>query len=287
MYQRDGFTISPPDASQIQVTNSTGNWSCEENSLVAKFLWPKRKNVSLRSLGKHLVVFERTIVAKDEYEQQRKHQDKKKGCLKVEPGTLNKDIWILHGVDIYEAEGDGDDLVVQSPNYLRLWDMSTEKFRWEKDNEPGEICRIRGFTKEHIIREVGHPRLYKRSTGRAYGDYHYPQQILRHFDWDEKTYFGPVVSTGGVFLYVCGKKTLLLYQFDDQKDGKHNKDKGQTPVVRFQIWQSTTSDIQGSLVLRGNLNNIELEFLEQKHSWKKLNAESPILQFPWVKSWLV
>lgn len=108
--------------SQIAVTNKACNWICNANTIAGQLLMSGRDSISLRSLGKHLVVFDRTVVTEDRNRPPPKPRDDPKGSIKVE--SQSYDIWSITGTDIYQVKGDGNDLVVDSPEYLRLWDMA-------------------------------------------------------------------------------------------------------------------------------------------------------------------
>ena len=69
-----------------------------------------------------------------------KPHDDPKGCLKVDSQSAplsTTSIWSITGTDIYQVEGDGNHLVIKTPEYLGLWDMAKEKkgkrgkLRWE------------------------------------------------------------------------------------------------------------------------------------------------------------
>ncbi|KAL7904207.1 hypothetical protein GGI35DRAFT_463893 [Trichoderma velutinum] len=248
-YQRDGFTITQ-STSQITVTILENTWICQNGTIVASLLISRRNSVSLRSLGKNLIVFERTIVTDNRYKPRPISQVDEKGSLKMESEPSNANVWYLCGTDIYQAEGDEDDLVIESPNYLRLWDMAERNFRWEK-REPGGRY-IRGFTKKYVIREVGYHHLHKRTSGHIHGSFEYPKHS-KYIDFKEENRFGPVMGTNGLFLYKPCKTALFIFRIGDDK-------------VDFYIWEST-SNIEGYLVLRGKLENLELKLLQQEPSW--------------------
>ncbi|KAL7903811.1 hypothetical protein GGI35DRAFT_465183 [Trichoderma velutinum] len=264
-YQQDGFTITQ-STSQITVTNLENAWICRKDTIVASLLMPRRDRVSLRSLGKNLIVFERTTVTNNRYQPQPISQNDERGSVKVELEPSNANVWHLYGTDIYQAEGDGDDLVIDSPNYLRLWDITRRKFRWEK-REPGKGY-IRGFTEKYVIREVGYHRLHKRRSGHIHGNFQYPK-YSKYIDFNEENQFGPVVSTNGLFLYKPCQKALFIFRVGDDE-------------VDFRIWEST-SNIEGCLVLRGNLEKLELKLLQQEPSWKKYHSSEPIVKINFIK----
>ena len=52
-------------------------------------------------------------------------------------------------------------------------------------------------------------------------------------------------------------------------------------AVNFRVWQSTT-DIEGSVLLRGGLENLELEVVGHEHNWTIHEMKEPVL-----KAWIV
>ena len=147
----------------------------------------------------------------------------------------------ITGTDIYQVEGYENDIVIRSPRFLRLWDLAKGKYRWEREGAGGQIC---GFTRKYILLKVGYFWLRERKTGHLYGEFRLP--IYTAFtSLKEEHHFGPVMSARGLFLYKPGRKAIFIFQIDDEK-------------VDARIWESTV-DIQGRLLLRGGLDNLELE----------------------------
>lgn len=208
-------------------------------------------------LGERLLVFERTILTKDRDRPPPKPRGDAKGCLKIE--SLSSNIWTITGTDIYQVEGYENDVVIRSPEFLRLWDMTKQKFRWERERSgDGHIW---GFTKKYIIIKVGHCHLHERKSGYVYGNFCLPH-FTAFIDFNEDNHFGPVVSTGGLFLYKPCRKAIFIFQI---------RDRG----VDFSIWEST-DEIRGTLVLRGNLENLELALIGQKPTWTKYEETVPV-----------
>ncbi|KAL4934815.1 hypothetical protein BDV06DRAFT_208227 [Aspergillus oleicola] len=254
-YRRDEFIIVL-DLPRITVTKQAYNWTCDANTDAGQLLTSKRDTVSLRNLGEHLLVFEQTIVATNLDRPKPKPREDEKRWLKVELQSSN--IWIITGTDIYQVEGYENDVVIRTPRFYRLWDMARKRFRWEKFGGGGHIW---GFTQEYIVVNVGKCHLYKRKNGHFYGDFSLP--IYKGLtELQEKHHFGPVVSASGLFLYKPGQKGIFIFQIGDRK-------------VDARIWEST-ADIQGSLLLRGQLENLELELIGQKPTWTKYDDTWPV-----------
>lgn len=76
------------------------------------------------------------------------------------------------------------------------------------------------------------------------------------------------MTTRGLFLYKPCRKTLFIFRVDNNQ-------------VEFRMWESA-EDIQGSLVLRGNLDNLEMELLGKKSTWTKWENKRPIFKVPCV-----
>ncbi|KAH1355719.1 hypothetical protein KXW98_007559 [Aspergillus fumigatus] len=252
-YRRDGFTIAL-GLSQIMVTKQGYNWTCDASTYAGRLL-SNRDTISLRNLGQRLLVFERTVVAANRDRPKPKPREDKKGCLKVESQSSN--IWVITGTDIYQVEGHGNDVVIRSPQFLRLWDMNKREFRWERTGGGGHIW---GFTQNHIIRKVGKCWMHERKTGHVYGDFSLPINGLT--DLNEEHHFGPVVSASGLFLYKPGRKAIFIFRIGERE-------------VDARLWEST-DDIQGSLLMRGGLDNLELELIGQKPTWTKYDETWPV-----------
>ena len=101
--------------------------------------------------------------------------------------------------------------------------------------------------------------LRERKTGYLHGHFRFPDDLISR---KEEHHFGPVVSADGSFLYKPGRTAIFIFQIDDEK-------------VDARIWESTV-DIQGSLLLRGELDNLKLEPIGQKPSWTRYSEIWPI-----------
>ncbi|KAJ5544110.1 hypothetical protein N7494_005389 [Penicillium frequentans] len=249
-YRRDDFIIAL-GLSQIMVTNQAYNWTCGVNTHAGQLLISKRDTISLRNLGERLLVFERTVVTAKLDRPKPKPREDQKGCLKVEKQSFN--IWAITGTDIYQVEGYEDDVVIRSPRFLRLWEMTRGRFRWER---PGGGGHIWGLTQKYVLIKAGECWLRKRKSGHVYGSFSLPI-YTGLTDPNEETNFGPVASASGVFLHKPGRKAIFIFQIRDRE-------------VDARIWESTI-DIQGSLLLRGELDNLELEVIGQNPTWTKYN----------------
>ncbi len=265
VYQRDGFNIitQPPI---IVIANQRRRWTCDENNAAGQLLVSKRNTVSLRQVGEHLFVFEPTMVVKNYSGPSPKPRDDPRGCLKIQ--LQSEKIWTITGTDIYQVEGAENDVVVRSPGFFRLWDIAKERFRWERERPGAALGEIYGFTKKYFIWKVGDWHLYQRKTGKLYGEFSIPiYEGLISFS--EEDHFGPEASTGGLFLYKPCRKALWIFRIDDE-------------IVHLRLWKSS-EDIRGSLVLRGNLENLELELIGQKPAWTKYEETQRIYKAGFIK----
>lgn len=77
-----------------------------------------------------------------------------------------------------------------------------------------------------------------------------------------------MVSTSGLFLYKPCRKALFIFRIGDTH-------------VKFRMWEST-EDIQGSLLLRGDLENLKLELPGQKPAWTKSEETQPVFRKGWL-----
>jgi hypothetical protein len=114
--------------------------------------------------------------------------------------------------------------------------------------------------------------LYERKSGNIYGNF----DLVHHrafIDFDENKHFGPMMTTGGLVLYKPCRKAIFIFRVQDQE-------------VDVRIWEST-DDIQGALVLRGNLDNLELEIIGQTPRWTKYEEKRPIYRNGFIKKRLL
>lgn len=251
VYQRDGFSIKVGEFG-IHVTNRLYHWTCDGNTDAGNLLLRKRDTISLTSLGPRLFLFQRTILKNG---RDRGFCSDTKSCLEFNLQSPN--FWTVTGPDIYQIDGFASDVVVQSSKLLRLWDANKQRFRWErKESALGRIC---GFVGKRFLREIepGYYILHERETGRVYGNFRLPCHRVFH-DQDEITRFGPVVSTGGLFVFKPCRRAFLIVRIHKRK-------------VHARIWESA-EDIKGHLVLRGGLENLELRLIGQRPNWNIYEA---------------
>ena len=256
LYRRDGFGITLCQ-SQIMVEHEAGKWICDANTYAGQLLMSTRSTVSLRQLGECLLVFERTIMTNDQDRPSPRPSADLKGCLKVE--SQGFDVWTIKGTDIYQVEGYENDVVVRSPRFLRLWDMAKRKFRWETEGASSGC--IWGFSQKHIMIKVGRCHLHERKSGYLYGTFDLVHQRA-FIDFNLDNHFGPVMTLSGLVVYKPCQKAIFIFQIANNE-------------VDVRIWESTDV-IQGQMLLRGNLDNLELEILGQTHRWRKYEEKMRI-----------
>ena len=102
--------------------------------------------------------------------------------------------------------------------------------------------------------KVSSCHLYERKNGNFHGDFVLPDDRTI-WEFNENNHFGPVMSTKGLFLYKSSPTAILIFRIGDRK-------------VDVRIWESSNS-LKGPLVLRGNLEDLELELIEQNPRWRK------------------
>ena len=126
----------------------------------------------------------------------------------------------------------------------------------------GRTERIYGFKEKYVL--CWH--LYERKTGYAYGQPDLPYYTAFDHLSEEKR-FGPVANTRGLFL-ILPKSTF------------NSRINGTSDDVR--MWESS-KDIEGSLVLRGNLEDPELELIGQKSAWTRHEEKKRIFKTDFIK----
>ncbi|KAH8655648.1 hypothetical protein BX600DRAFT_470056 [Xylariales sp. PMI_506] len=249
-YMRDGFCVYS-DRSSIEVTNKAYTWICNGGTAV-ELLRSNHDHLRLMSINNQLILFQQTIKT-DRFSP--KPAEDKKGCLQVKSESTN--VWTITGTDIYRVVGYEHDLVVRSPKHLRLWDLSLKRWRWERDDVGVDLLC---FSPKYVIVDGHFNRLIERQTGRIYGEFMMPLK-KEFFTINSKHHFGPVVSRQGLVLYKLCPKAFYILDFSDKN------------IVKTRVWESE-DEIQGSLVLRGSLENLELELLEQEPMWTKYELEN-------------
>lgn len=261
-YQQDGFDVYP-NQSPIKVTNQAYTWFCDHVTDAAQLLLSRGNNLVLRNFGKQLVVFNQTVVLEDRTRPQLKPSEDQKGSLKVE--SKPSGIWCITGTDIFHVEGNAKDLVIQSSTFLRLWSMTTEKFRRERGGASGHsIC----LTDKYVVKHVGQFFLHSRQSGKEYRKFNLPY-YKAFFSFDERFHFGPVVSARGLILYKTSEKALYIFYISDR-------------VVDIRLWE-TDVEIKGPLVLRGSPENLELELIGKNPVWTIRHEEAYIHKTGWIQ----
>ncbi|KAK3175442.1 hypothetical protein K4F52_010272 [Lecanicillium sp. MT-2017a] len=245
-YFRSGFSVTL-GAPHVSVTNGAYKWKCDTNTDAGQLLVSKRDTVSLKNLADRLFVFEQTSMRIDRDRPRSKSHDPK-GCLSFK--TQSHNIWTITGTDIYQVEGNENDVVVRTPEFLRLWDMDSRKFRWEREDR-GE-GRIWGFSKKYVVKKAGSHHMYERKTGLHYGRFDLPLYSA-FIDFNEENHFGPTVG--------------------DRE-------------VDLRIWE-TTDKIQGYLLLRGGLDNLDVQLIGQKPTWTRHQETVSVYKYSFIKKRLV
>lgn len=114
--------------------------------------------------------------------------------------------------------------------------------------------------------------MYERKSGNVHGNF----DLVHHrafIDFDKNNHFGPVMTTGGLVFYKPCRKAIFVFQVHDKE-------------VDIRMWESTEI-IQGALVLRGNLENLELEILGQTPRWTKYEERMPIYRNGFIRKRLL
>ncbi|KAH8655551.1 hypothetical protein BX600DRAFT_69897 [Xylariales sp. PMI_506] len=164
-----------------------------------------------------------------------KPAEDKKGYLQVKSESTN--VWTITGTDIYQVVGYEHDLV-------------------RDDVGVDFLC----LGPKYVIVDGHFNRLIERQTGRIHGEFMMPLH-KEFYTIDSKHHFGPVVSRQGLVLYKLSPKAFYVLDFNDKN------------IVRIRVWEPE-DEIQGSLVLRGSLENLELELLDQEPTWMKHELEN-------------
>jgi hypothetical protein len=88
--------------------------------------------LTLKAFGKKLVVFEMTETPEKDITGRRgpKPKEDKKDSLYIE--KISSNIFYIHGTDVYEVESDGTLLLIPTPKFVRLYDLSKLEWRWRK-----------------------------------------------------------------------------------------------------------------------------------------------------------
>ncbi|KIW22064.1 hypothetical protein, variant [Cladophialophora immunda] len=256
-FRRHGFDVDLTRPS-ITLKKQSYTWSCERDSAAGGLLLSQGKDLSLANFGNQLVIFERTVEIEDRSRPPPKSPEDKKGSLKVE--TASPNIFCLTGTDVYQVEGDEKDLVIRSQCFLRLWDIVKGRFRWEMFKPVGQLFCL---TNQYVVFQVSRYKLHQRKNGYIHGEFAFPAYSV-FISLKNEDKFGPMVTKDGLVLYKPCKKALFMCHIGDRE-------------VRIQAWESE-DEIRGSLVLRGDLNNLQVEIIGQNASWTKHEMEEPVFK---------
>lgn len=194
--------------------------------------------LTLRRFGEQLVIFQLSTVPKSTDFSSSYILDDKRGALKIEQVSMGP--WYISGARIFEVEADNQDLVIQSPQYLRLYDMKQKTMRWEKRTPlnsrlfgKNRICCLTG---SYIVVNHGRYHLLDRSNGTTHGKFDLPRGRVESLREEER--FGSLVSSSGLVLYKPSANILYIFRIFDSQ-------------VKYRIWESKTG-MHGSFVLRGD-----------------------------------
>jgi hypothetical protein len=256
-FRRHGFDVDLTRPS-ITLKKQSYTWSCERDSAAGGLLLSPGNNFSLVNFGNKLVIFEGKVVIEDTSRPPPKSREDDKGSLKVE--NKSPTVFCLTGTDIYQIDSDGKDLVIRSRQFLRVWNMAKGRFRWEMFKPVGRLFCL---TDKYVVFQVGRYKLHQRKNGYIHGEFDFP--AFRSFiSLDKEDKFGPMVTKDGLVLYKPCKKALFMCHIGDRE-------------VKIRAWESK-DEIRGSLVLRGDLNNLQVEIIGQNPSWTKHEMEEPVFK---------
>ena len=114
---------------------------------------------------------------------------------------------------------------------------------------------------QHILSRGGNRfDVYSRANGRRQGWFHIPSP--NEFSGFEGRQFGPIVSRGGLIFYKTNPKTHYIFSIQNR-------------TAYFQLWKSET-DVLNSVVLRGSMQSVELEVLDEKPKWSIYMEEATV-----------
>lgn len=239
-------------SSNIKITIRDHNWFCPATSAVGQLLVRQPEGLSFKHFGKQLAIFQLSVVPKSSDSFSSDVSDDVEGSLKVE--KVSSGIWFISGTRIYQVEGDEHALVVHTPQYLRLYDMDGDAIRWEKYRRKSLSLphdEIFCLVKDYVIMDHGKYYLLQRSNGAEYGKFDTPNVGRR----DHRECFGPFVSSEGLILFRPSAKFLYIFRVGKKK-------------VEFRIWEAEAR-VQGSIVLRGELDELEWYLVDQDNVMKE------------------
>lgn len=235
-------------SSDIKITIQGRYWFCPTTSEVGQRLTRQQEQLSLKHFGKQLAIFELSVVPNSSDFFSAGVSDDDKDSLKVEQASPG--IWFISGPRIYQVAGDEHALVVHTTRYLRLYDMDHRTMQWEKFEPKSRVSRhdeIFCLVDEFVVMKHGMYHLLRRSDGVTYGKFDMPRLgrlVARNEDRCD-----PFVSMEGLVLFRPSAKFLYIFCVGRKK-------------VEFRVWESPAR-VQGSFVLRGNLDSLQWRLVDQ------------------------
>ena len=178
-----------------------------------------------------------------------------KNALEVK--SESQGVFYITGTAIYNIEGDKEGFLVESQKWIRLW-----VWKEGKPQHSGRISRPRHkltLTDKYILCRDQDVTLYSRENGRNRGSFLVPRP--KEFPGSDPE-FGPMVSQGGLIFLKTTPETHYIFSIQSGK-------------VYFQLWKAETK-VEDPIVLRGSMDNVELEVLGKKPNWTIYKQESKI-----------
>jgi hypothetical protein len=241
-----GLELDQPQ--DITITNQGRSWLCPVISNAGQALKSQSEGLTLRRFGEQLVIFELSTIPKATSLFSLEGSDDKEGALRVE--QVSTGVWHISGARIFEVEADEQDLVIQSPQYLRLYDMKRKAMRWEKEtpmtSKLFDMNRIFCLSGSYVVVKHGEYHLLKRSNGSTRGKFDLPEGSVQSLHQEDR--FGPLMSSSGLVLYKPCANILYILRISSDK-------------VEYHILGSETK-IVGSFVLLGDLEKLEWHLLD-------------------------
>jgi len=176
----------------------------------------------------------------------------------------SQDVFYITGTAIYNVEGDDEGFLVESQKWTRLW-------VW-KEGKPQQSWRASRLgtkltlTDKHVLCREGQKfTIYSRKNGHDQGSFCIPcPNDFLCFPGNE---FGPMASPSGLIFFKTTPETHYIFSI---RNGK----------VYFQLWKAETK-VEDPVVLRGSIDDVELEVLGKKPHWtihrQEINITRPDL----------
>lgn len=203
------------------------------------------------------MIFERVVLSEDKSRPPPKYPEDKKGSLAVARGSSN--VFCVTGTPVHFILGDEKDLVIQTRCFVRFWNTTKGKLCWER--KQGVSNRLLCICDRFVVSLAGYYHLRQRHNGYIYGRFDLPRYSA-FVSLKSEDHFGPLVSKQDLVLYQPSKKVIFIFSIGDRS-------------VKFRAWEST-DEIRGPLILRGSLENLELELIGKTPVWRKHEMEVPI-----------